>query len=134
VICHAVGGTQAAGNGEGAKRRMGDTANGRAMGSATDGTYGTYGTNRSSYRSHWSYRSYLFPQPATDSGTQTLRGHSVSSPFRRFARSPFRKLPAALLPDNLSYGLKRHRVLERTQISGFPAFGGGQDRSTEDFA
>jgi hypothetical protein len=47
---------------------------------------------------------------------------------------PSRNLFAGSLSDNLPYGFQRHWVLERAQVSGFPAFGGGQDRSTEDLA
>jgi hypothetical protein len=42
-------------------------------------------------------------------------------------------LTARPLPDNLPYRLKRYRVLKCTQVSGFTAFGRGQDCSAEDF-
>ena len=66
------------------------------------------------------------------------RAEIFALPFARsfgsLAPPSLARLAAGSLPDNLPYGFQRDWVLERAQVSGFPAFGGGQDRSTEDFA
>jgi hypothetical protein len=54
--------------------------------------------------------------------------------FGSLAPPSLSQLSATSLPDNLPYRFQRDRVLESAQVSGFPAFGGSQDRSTEDFA
>jgi hypothetical protein len=54
--------------------------------------------------------------------------------FGSLAPPSLSQLSATSLPNNLPYRFQRDRVLERAQVSDFPAFGGSQDRSTEDFA
>jgi hypothetical protein len=57
----------------------------------------------------------------------------MTMPFGSLALPSLSPLPARPLPDNLPYRLKRHWVLQRAQVSGFPAFGRGQDGAPEDF-
>jgi hypothetical protein len=84
--------------------------------------------NRRSGRSGLSRRSGQSGRSELSDLARSETGHGVHYVH---CHSP---LPCRPQPDNLPYGFEGHRVLERAEVSGFPAFGRCQDRSAEDFA
>lgn len=59
---------------------------------------------------------------------------SRAGAFGSLAPPSILALHACPLPDNFPYGFQCYRVFQGAQVSGFPAFGGGQNCSPQNFS